>query len=130
MRGENNPMYGKSVQEFMTDEEIDKMRQNMSRSKLGRAQTEEHVQKRVESAKNSGKLYGRTPWNKGVTGVVKQSEETKKKKSKSVTFRGVEYYSASEAARIHGTTYYYIIKEIKGIVTSSNRKCTTRKRNK
>ena len=73
-------------------------------------------------------MFGKTPWNKGKKGVQPKSLETKKKISKSVIYKGIEYYSIKEAALQNNTTPYYINKEIKGIVTSTTRKCTTRKR--
>lgn len=35
MSGSNNPMYGRSVKEFMTDEEIQKWRSNLSKANSG-----------------------------------------------------------------------------------------------
>ena len=123
-KGKGNRMYGKPCYYKMTDEEKQRWKDNISKSMKGRKVSDETRKKMSE---NNGKSQlGKTPWNKGKTGVQPKSLETKMKISKPVVYKGVEYYSIEEAARVNNTTAYYIKKEVKGINTPT-RKCTTSK---
>ena len=53
---------------------------------------------------------GKTPWNKGKQGLQKQNMEQLLKKSKPVTYNGVEYYSIKEAERQTGISAYKLKK--------------------
>jgi hypothetical protein len=124
-KGKGNHMYGKPCYYKMTEEEKQRWKDNISKGTKGRKVSDETRKKMSE---NSGKSQlGKTPWNKGKTGVQTKSLETKMKISKPVMYKGIEYYSIEEAARINNTTAYYIVKEVKGINTPT-RKCTTRNR--
>lgn len=51
-RGELNPMYGKSIKDYMTEENIEKWRENISETLKGRKFSEEHKKKISEALKN------------------------------------------------------------------------------
>lgn len=111
-KGENNPMYNKSITDFMTDEEVNEWKRNLSKAGKGRKKTKEHSNKiglAVSGVKNG--MYGKPAWNKGKKGVQPKSLETKKKISIPVTFRGIEYYSMAEAKRQTGLSTWLIKKE-------------------
>lgn len=124
-KGPGNHMYGKPCFYKMTDEEKQRWKDNISKSTKGRIVSDETRQKMKEN--NGRSQLGKTPWNKGKTGVQPKSLESKMKVSKKVVYKGIEYYSIEEAARVNDTTPYYIMKEVNGIKTST-RKCTTRVR--
>jgi hypothetical protein len=124
-KGEGNHMYGKPCYYKMTEEEKQQWKDNISKSTKGRKVSDETRKKMSEN--NGRSQLGKTPWNKGKTGVQPKSLETKMKISKPVVYKGIEYYSIEEAARVNNTTAYYITKKVKGINTPT-RKCTTRNR--
>ncbi len=127
MRGKNNPMYGKSVKDFMTKDEIEGWRKKLSNSAKGKPKSKEHkdkIKNAVSGSKNG--MYGKTPWNKGQLGVQIKSLETKKKISKPVMFHGVEYYSIKEAAKQNNTSPYYVMKAINGVNTPFRNRATSK----
>lgn len=127
-KGKGNHMYGKPCYYKMTDEEKQQWKANISKAGKGKKKPAGFAENLSKQNSGSGNpMYGKTPWNKGKTGVQTKSLETKMKISKPVVYKGIEYYSIEEAARINNTTAYYITKEVKGINTPT-RKCTTRNR--
>jgi hypothetical protein len=108
-RGKGNHMYGKPCYYKMTDDEKQQWKNNISKSLKGRKISDETRKKMSEN--NSRSQLGKTPWNKGKVGVQPKSLETKMKISKPVIYKGVEYWSIAEAARLNNTTAYYINKE-------------------
>jgi hypothetical protein len=109
-RGEGNHMYGKPCFYKMTEEEKETWKNNIGKSLKGKKQSAEHVEKRKCPGEKNG-MFGKTPWNKGKTGVQPKSTETKMKISQPVIFRGVEYYSIKEAARQNNISDYLVLKE-------------------
>ena len=116
LSGEGNGMYGKPCYYKMTEEEKQQWKDNISKGSKGilKPWSEERKQKYCGEGNPQ---YGKEPWNKGKIGLQSHTEESKRKISKPVVFRGVEYYSADEAARQNNTTAYYIMKEINGVNT-------------
>jgi len=128
-KGSGNVMYKKPCFYKMTEEEKERWKSNLSKAGKGKKKPEGFAEKLREKNTGAGNpMYGKTPWNKGKKGLQPKSLETKQKISKPVIYKGVSYYSIKEAALQNNTTPYYINKEINGIVTSTTRKCTTRKR--
>jgi hypothetical protein len=126
-RGKNNPMYGKSVKDFMTNDEIEEWRKKLSNSGKGKSKSKEHkdkIKNSVSGSKNG--MYGKIPWNKGKVGVQIKSLETKKKISKPIMFHGVEYYSIKEAAKQNNTSSYYVMKAINGVNTPFRNRATSK----
>lgn len=111
-KGKGNHMYGKPCYYKMTEEEKQQWKNNIGKAIKGRKESLETRLKK--SLANKGKNKGRTPWNKGKTGVQQKSLETKKKISVPIVFRGVEYWSIKEAARQNNLSDYLIKKEIYG----------------
>ena len=109
-RGSGNHMYGKPCYYKMTEEEKQNWKDNIGKAMKGKKQSADHVEKRRCPGEKNG-MFGKTPWNKGKTGVQKKSIETKKKISQPVIFRGVEYYSIKEAARQNNISDYLVLKE-------------------
>lgn len=95
-----------------TEETKKKISEALKGNLLGRKQSKEHIEKKSRSGKENG-MYGKSPWNKGKTGIPK-SLSSKEKISIPVTFRGVEYYSISEAARQNNVSRYIVKKEVYG----------------
>lgn len=108
-RGKGNHMYGKPCYYKMSDEEKQQWKNNISKSLKGREISKETRKKMSEN--NRRAQLGKTPWNKGKTGVQLKSLETKMKVSTPVIYKGVEYWSIKEAARVNNTTAYYVKKE-------------------
>lgn len=111
-RGEKNPMYGKPCYHNMTEDQKQQWKTNISKSLKGKKKSQEWKDKmRWDGEYNPN--YGKIPWNKGKKGLQQKSLESKKKVSKPVVFRGIEYYSITEAAKQNNTTVYYVKKEIR-----------------
>ena len=107
-RGKGNIMYGKPCYYKMTEEEKQRWKDNISKGNKNKIVSEETRNKLSKS--NIGKNAGKEPWNKGKVGVQPKSLESKKKVSIPVVFRGIEYYSISEAARQNNLSNYLIKK--------------------
>ena len=71
----------KNQQRNFTSWEYQKIRENISFARTGKKHSDESRKKMSEKAK------GRTPWNKGKTGVQKHSAESNKKRSETLTGR-------------------------------------------
>jgi hypothetical protein len=71
----------KNQQRNFTSWEYQKIRENISFARTGKKHSDESRKKMSEKAK------GRTPWNKGRTGVQKHSAESNKKRSETLTGR-------------------------------------------
>ena len=108
-KGKGNHMYGKPCFYKMTEEEKQEWKNNIGKSMKGRFVSDETKEKMRLA--QLGKRKGVEPWNKGKKGVQSKSLETKMKISKPIIYKGIEYYSNKEAARINDTTPYHIKKE-------------------
>ena len=71
----------KNQQRNFTSWEYQKIRENISFARTGKKHSDESRKKMSEKAK------GRTPWNKGKTGVQQHSAESNKKRSETLTGR-------------------------------------------
>jgi hypothetical protein len=71
----------KNQQRNFTSWEYQKIRENISFARTGKKHSDESRKKMSEKAK------GRTPWNKGKTGVQKHSAESNKKRSETLKGR-------------------------------------------
>ena len=115
--GSNNGMFGKPCYYNMTEEEKQQWKNNIGEGSKNKIVTDITRKKMSE---NSARYWaGKSPWNKGKTGVQPKSLETKMKISIPVTFRGVEYYSLSDAVDKTGITGFKIKKELFGDGMSS-----------
>lgn len=104
--GQKNSFYGKHHSE---ETKLIISKKNKGRLK-GKKQSSEHIEKRKCSGDKNG-MYGKTPWNKGQTGLQKQSTNQLLKKSKPLIFENKIYISLNEAEKTTGISSYKISKK-------------------
>jgi len=114
-RGKGNTFYGKKH-----TEETKRIISKKNKGRLKGIPKSEETRKKM-SENNARSQLGKVPWNKGKKGVQPKSLETKKKISIPVSFRGMEYYSISEAARANNTSDYLVRKEVFGVVATKSK---------
>lgn len=103
---------GKDCRDFMTEEQITRWKENLSKAAKGRKKSAEWMKKHTERMRGANNpLYGKDPWNKGKKLGPQSAEERASRGKGSVTFRGVEYRSMAEAVRLTGISSYLITKE-------------------
>ena len=104
-KGEGNNFYGKRHTE--------ESKRKMSESKKGQGLgvPKNHGEKlKATWAKEGHPRAGKAPWNKGKTGLQKQSIAHMEHKSYKVVYEGIEYNSLNEASRATGISAYKIKK--------------------
>lgn len=109
-RGKGNYMFGKSCKDFMTEEEINRWKANLSKAGKGKKKPEgfsKNLSKKNTGAGNP--MYGKNPWNKGKS-LGPQSAELRRKKGKPLIYNGTEYNSINEAEKLTGVSAYKILK--------------------